>query len=618
MITDILKSAEGEEWFPSLSEAERRMLTAVNGEAAVCGNSPNDLDELNNPHNAESWGRERTIRSSVIHWLCTQADALGRNSNSGIYVYAARISGVLNLSYTVIPCPLIFERCAFMDEISLKNARVPSLILTGSWTRTILADGIDVGNNVLLNGGFYSKGQVLLRDAKIGGNLRTENAKFEYEPGGQFGRYSENSLGCDRAKVNGSIFLSKPGQGSSFKGEVGLAGAFVGSNLECDSSTFEGLVTLENPRPVAIRADRISVVGSVFLRKHFASNGAVRFLNARMDVLDCTEGTFVGDGDTALSAEAATISGYAVFEGSVIKCGATQLRGVTAGDVTFRGAELMSVDLRYATIRRALRLKRITNPQYSHWDLRNSSVGSIDDDRGSWPNPENLLLDGLTYERFGSVTSSSQDDFATCPTDYRSRLHWLKLDTSNPPHAYKQLASVYSKLGDTLNSRATLYSLESLLHRRRVEEEERLILKGAQWVWSEWLKITIGYGYKLWRSLYWLVPLCVLGGIVSYFGYYNKVIVPTDKDAYMWSVQHGYVPNNYPRFSATMFTIEHSLPAINLGVASSWSADATPQNMVYPLFANGIRIWLCVQRLLGWLLSIFFVAGITGLVKSDR
>ena len=587
------------------------MLSAVNGEAAICSNSSNDSDAMNDPRNGASWESSRTIQSSVIHWLCTQAGVFGRGSHSGIYIYAAKISGVLNLSYAVIPYPLIFERCAFMDEISLKNARVPSLILTGSLTRTILADGMEVANNVLLNGGFYSKGQVLLRDAKIGGNLRTENARFEYEPGGRFGRYSENSLGCDRARVNGSIFLSTPSHGSIFKGEVGLAGAFVGSNLECDNGLFE------NPGGFAIRADRMTVIGSVYLRNQFSSKGTVRLLNARMDVLDCSEGTFEGNDDTAFSAEGATISGYAVFDGAVMNGGGAQLRGVTAGDITFRDAKLTSIDLRYATVRRTLRSKRI-DPQHPIWDLRNASVGSVDDDNTSWPNSGNLLADGFAYERFGSVSLNYQEGSDTCPTDLKSRLGWLKLDTSNPPQAYKQLASVFSKMGDTLSSRATLYSLECLLHHRRIAEEEHVILKAAAWAWSQSLRFTIGYGYKLWRTLYWLVPLCVLGGIVSYFGYRYKVIVPTDKDAYMCSMQHGYVPNNYPRFSATMFTIEHSLPAINLGIANNWSADAVPQTSGNPRFANSIRIWLCAQRLLGWVLSIFFLAGITGLVKSDK
>jgi hypothetical protein len=588
------------------------MLVAVGGEAAVCGDSSNDGDEKNSPQDSAGWGPSRIIRSSVIHWLCAQATTLGRTSNDSIYVYGARISGVLDLSYAVIPCPLIFERCVFSGEISLKNAKVPSLILTGSSARTILADGIDVAYNVVLNAGFHSRGQVLLRDAKVGGNLRTENAIFEYEPGGEFGSYSENSLGCDRIKVNGSIFLSKPNLGSMFKGEVGLAGAFVGSNLECDNGTFE------NPAGIAVRADRITVIGSVYLRNKFLSKGTVRLLNARMDVLDCSGGMFEGDGYTALTAEGATISGYTVFDKAVVKCGDLQLRGLASGDITFRDAELTSVDMRYATTRRALRSKRIrlVGPQ-SRWDLRNASAGSVDDEKDSWPKSGKLFVDGFTYERFGSVISSPKDDPAACPMDFTSRLHWLELDTSGPPNAYKQLAAVYSKMGDTLSSRATLYSLEAMLHRRRMKEEKKALIKAAQWTWNQWLNASIGYGYKLWRSLYWLIPLSLMGGLLSDLGYRNKVIVPTDKDAYAFSAQHWYIPNNYPRFSATMFTIEHSLPAISLGISSSWSADVTPQSS-HPRYGEVIRVWLVTQRILGWLLSIFFLAGITGLVKSDK
>jgi len=585
------------------------VISAVDGQPAICNNSPNDSDD---PQNGVNWGPSRTIDPEVIRWLCRQAAALGRSPNSPIDVYAAKISGVLDLSGAVIPCPLSFRCCFFQDEIWLKNAKVPSLILSGSWTRTILADGMDVAGNVLLNQGFHSKGQVLLRDAKIGGNLRTEDARFEYEQGDAVHRYSENSLGCDRIRVNGSIWLSKPGHGSAFKGEVGLASAFVGSNLECYDSEFE------NPGFAAIRADRIAVVGSVFLKGKFSSKGAVRFLNAQMGLLDCSGGTFEGDGETALSAEGAVISGYAVFDSVVIKCGVAQFRGVTAGDVTFRTAELTSVDLRYATIRRELRLKKIVNPQNSHWNLRNASVDSLDDDGKSWPNAGNILLDGFTYKRFGSVTSDNQDDAATCPTNLKARLGWLKLDTSNPPWAYNELASAYSEAGETLNSRETLFHLEDLLHRRRTKETRRVAMKVLVWTWGQCLKLTIGYGYRLWMSLCWLAPLCAVGWAISCWGHSSNLIVPTDKDAYAYSLQHGDVPDYYPRFSALRFTIEQSLPAITLGMSGSWSADGIPQNSEHPRFARGIRVWFLVQRLLGWLLSIFFIAGITGLAKSDK
>jgi hypothetical protein len=83
-------------------------------------------------------------------------------------------------------------------------------------------------------------------------------------------------------------------------------------------------------------------------------------------------------------------------------------------------------------------------------------------------------------------------------------------------------------------------------------------------------------------------------------------------------LQHGDVPDYYSRFSALRFTIEQSLPAINLGMSGSWSADGVPQNSKHPRFTTGIRVWFLVQRLFGWLLSIFFIAGITGLAKSDK
>jgi hypothetical protein len=608
MSKELLKSAE--ELFPALSEAERRVISAVDGQPAICGNSSKDSDVMNDPQNGANWDASRTIDPRVIRWLCAQATALGRSPNSPIDVYAAKISGVLDLSGAVIPCPLSFRRCVFLDEIWLKNAKVPSLILTGSWTRTILANGIDVAGNVLLNQGFHSKGQVLFRDAKIGGNLRTEDARFEYEKGDMAHRYSENSLGCDRIRVNGSIWLSKPDYGSVFKGEVGLGSAFVGSNLECDDSKFE------NPGLFAIRADGITVDGSVFLRGKFSSKGAVRLLNAQMRVLDCTAGTFEGDGKIALIAEEATISGKAVFDEAVIKGGAALLRSVAAGDVSFRAAELTSVDLRYATIQRALRLKSIVNPQHSRWDLRNASVDSLDDDGKSWPNPGNLRLDGFSYERFGSP--DFQDDSTTLPPDLEARLGWLRLDTSNPPRAYRNLASAYSKAGETLNSRETLFHLEDLLHRRRIKEARCAVMKVVAWAWSQCLKVTIGYGYRLWLSLCWLALLCAVGWTISCWGHSNNLIVPTDKDAYTYSLQHGDVPDYYPHFRALRFTIEQTFPAINLGMSGSWSADGVPLKSERQGFATGIRAWFFVQRLFGWLLSIFFIAGITGLVKSDK
>ena len=107
------------------------MVSAVDGNPAICSNSSNDSDAMNDPQNGANWAPSRAIDPEVIRWLCAQATVLGRGLNSPIDVYAAKISGILDLSGAVIPCPLRFRRCVFVDEIWLKAAKIPSLILSG-------------------------------------------------------------------------------------------------------------------------------------------------------------------------------------------------------------------------------------------------------------------------------------------------------------------------------------------------------------------------------------------------------------------------------------------------------------------------------------------------------
>ena len=109
-----------------------------------------------------------------------------------------------------------------------------------------------------------------------------------------------------------------------------------------------------------------------------------------------------------------------------------------------------------------------------------------------------------------------------------------------------------------------------------------------------------------------------VGYAASNVGYRDRVITPTEKDAYTYFIQHGQAPDYYPRFNAFVFTIEHSVPAINLGISNNWSADSFAQITEHPCYVSCIRNGLLAQRLLGWILSIFFIAGITGLVKSDK
>ncbi len=271
MAEEILKAAE--EHFRSLTEAERRMLLAEKSTRAICGNDDCDSNPANNPECGELRCETRSIRADLIAWLCKNAGAYGRSASDGIHVYGARITGVLDLSYEDVRLPLSFMCCYFNDEIWLKNAKILSLNLTGSRTHRIMADGLQTANHIFFGDGFHAKGEVLFRDATIGGSFNAVGATFEYEPSERSRANSFNSLGCDRIKIDGSMFLRR----SSFKGEVGLSGAYIGSNLEFDGSTLENPFAAQDGSRFALRADRITVSGSVFLRSQFLSGGVQLF-----------------------------------------------------------------------------------------------------------------------------------------------------------------------------------------------------------------------------------------------------------------------------------------------------------------------------------------------------
>jgi hypothetical protein len=614
MNNKLLKAAN--ERFPNLTAAEERMLCAVKSVRAICGSDDDDSNLANNPQCGELWDKTRTIHADVIEWLCKNAATHDRSASDGIHVYGAKVEGILDLSYANIHLPFWFERCCFKEEIWLKNAKIPSLNLIGCWTRRILADGLQVANNVGFRDGFRSTGEVLFRDANIGGGFMAVGATFEYEPSEMSRTNSINSLGCDRMAVNGSMFLHR----SSFKGEVGLAGAFIGSNLECDGSSFENPFSTPDGHRYAIRADRITVNGGVFLRplmvsgeqggqwRQFSAKGAVRFINASMGVLDCTTAVIEGDGESGFCAEGATISDKAVFDGFTVRNGGIELRAITAGDVTFRGSKLTTVDLRFATIRRALRVKQIQDAAHSLWALQNASVGSLDDDEESWPPQGRLFIDGFKYQGFGSPSFDRPSESPQAPLDFRLRKQWIELDNFRPPYAYRQLANAYLKMGDTLKARQALYALEELLHLTMIQESGNSFVRALRRGWRHLLKWTIGYGYRLGLAGWWLGLFLAVGFVLSYWGYCADLMVPTDKDAYAFFAQqqHWYPPNGYTIFHASMFTIENSLPAINLSMSDHWRA------------VGCLSWWFFVQRIVGWLLSIFFVAGITGLAKSEK
>jgi sRNA-binding regulator protein Hfq len=316
--------------FADLTEAELKILdAAMTGETAYCGPSRDDGDPNNNPESADSWGPERDIRAKLIRWLCISRDAATWVDPRGLRIHAARISGQLDLSFSVVRVPLALLRCRIAGALNLPFAQIEFLSLPGSLVHGLVADGMRVRGSLNLRNGFRADGEVRLLDADIGGNLDCDCGKFVRPDG--------CALNADGAKVAGYVFLRN---GFSAEGEVRLLGADIGSSLECDNGKFA------KPDGRALNVDKVKVGGSVFLRSGFSAEGEVNLLGADIGSnLECEGGKFVKPDGQALNADGVKVAGSVFLRNGFGAEGEVRLLGANiGGDLSCIGGKFVKSD----------------------------------------------------------------------------------------------------------------------------------------------------------------------------------------------------------------------------------------------------------------------------------
>jgi len=506
------------------------------------------------------------------------------------------------------------------------------------------ADGAEVKGSIFLSGGFSAQGKVRLARTQIGGDLACG--------GGTFKNPGDTALDADGAEVKGYVFLT----GCSVEGEADLAGARIGGQLDCDRGTFknapgralnadgaeissyvflrdarvEGEVNLlrahignnlecdrgsfKNPGSTALYADGLEIKGSIFLRDGFSAEGEVNLTGARIGgQLDCDRGSFKSPGGTALYADSSEIKESALLR-----------NGFSAEG---------EVNLSWAQIGGVLQSSAWKDAQRASLDLRRATVGDIWDDEVSWPNTGNLYLDGFVY---GSISGG--------PRDAPTRLKWLERESEFTAQPYRQLAKVLRELGDDEGTKQVLFELES---RARADTRRRLISAPRRWfhVAEDTLsEKTVGYGIYPARAIWELLVLAGLGWIVHRRAQRVGAMAPVDKDVYKeFHENNGTAPASYPPFNPLIYCVENCLPLVKFGQDDRWQPDPNPQThapapgnqttflrrvatardrfldalvrncATSPVVLRWFR-WIMIA--LGWLLATFFVAGITGIIKT--
>ena len=320
-----------EKFRSGLTEAERKLLvTAQEGVPSVFLTGDKEKDD---PANAADWGPDRTVRADVIYWLCTYKPAIELVHAKGIWIEGAKIAGPLNLECVDIPHRLVLAWCA-LESVTLIDASARTLafndsVIGGFVTdrlRSFDADRLKMSGSLLMLN-VKAIGQVGLLGADIDGDFECDGAEFDNPKG--------YALSADRIKVKGSVFFRN---GFKASGAVRLLGADIGGDLSCIGAKFNNPAcyvlnaNLFLLTGIALHADGIKVKGGIFLRAGFKAVGEVRFLGAEIGGnLDCGGAEFNNPGGNSLHADGIKVKGSVFLRNGFKASGAVRLLGADIG-----------------------------------------------------------------------------------------------------------------------------------------------------------------------------------------------------------------------------------------------------------------------------------------------
>jgi hypothetical protein len=306
----------------NLTAAERSLF-----ESAQAGKGAfvpiKDASEAN-LETASTWSEGRVVHAERLAWLCTDPPAAALVSYSGLALYGMRIDGDLNLRDAEIKFPLYANKCAFTGKINLHYAQLRSLHFRTCIINGLQASGLHVAGLVSLSDGCKSQGEINLAGANIGGNLECK--------GSQLTNPSGKALNASGTNIHGYACLCA---GFKADGEVNFVGATIGHDLNC------GGAQLSTPSGKALNANKVKVNGSVFL-SGAKTSGEINLLGATISgSLDCSGTELTNPQKYALGADGAKIEGGVFLtDGFQAEGGVRFLGAKIGGGLACNGAQL--------------------------------------------------------------------------------------------------------------------------------------------------------------------------------------------------------------------------------------------------------------------------------------
>lgn len=535
-----------------------------------------NYDRLGDGSRPEAPEPDRVVRAPFLRFLMLGGEEGCRPHEKGIRIAGAWITDVLDLEACHVFRDIGLNDCHFEATPILRAAIINRLFLDGSSLPGLQAERLEARGGVYLRGALVN-GEIGIAEALLGGNLECDGATIRAARG--------HALNAQAIELRNLLL-----RGARIRGGVNLAGARIAADLDCAGAT------IEQAEGLALHAGEIENGGSVVLRQSRVS-GEVRLVASLIaGDLDCSGATLDNRGHRALDMSRAAVKGAFFLRADARIAGALAMTG--------------------------------------------ASIGTIHDEAACWPQAGDLLLNRCRYGAF-----------IDAPVDARSRLDWLARQEPTRwgedfwPQPYEQLAAVFREMGHGEDARSVLFVKEHLQRRARRGRARNPLWRAALTVSDGFLAVTVGYGRQpllafLWLSLFWLVGVAIFGSaeargsfkpnsaVVLRAPEWTLCAVPTSEQRALGSppqlmdgrakpgqtqlacFHEQWEASGYPEFNPWMYSLDTLLPVLDMGQKSYWRPDPAKPG-------GGFAInYFYFQATVGWALSLLAVAGFSGLVKS--
>jgi hypothetical protein len=451
----------------------------------------------------------------------------------------------------------------------------------------LLASGVRVGLGMFLRYEFAATGvgedgTVLLGGASVGIHLVCSKASLRNDSG--------PALFAKGLHVKQDMYLDKgfTATGAGAKGAVHLSGAHIDGSFECDGAH------LCNKSGPALYANRLRVGQVMNIRNGFAYSGdrdrtdgdlgAVHLSGAHIGgSLHCEGAAMRNESGSALVADSLeTGRGIYLHEGFTATSGGdgvavNLVRARVGGALTFKPARLHATDLHH----------RLEVDGLTYTGVPGPKPDKQPDSARRWRKA--LPCTGVRGPRTDKQPDSAQ--------------RWRELLREGTPayaaQPYQHLAAGYRALGEDRQARKTLIA-------QRKDQLARTSPGCWEGLWAFITRITLGYGYKPWRALWWLAGVLAVSCLLAWLLGAHGALAQTDKTMARTRT------NPCTVIQRVSVGLDLNLP-VGASVARA-QCDLTPHSESVTAFWLTVAGW--VLRVLAWAFAALFIAGFTSAVRK--